>query len=182
MRKFDDPLSNIKIASPCGANWDEMYGSERRRFCGDCKLYVYNLSGMTRTEAEAVIMKAEGRLCVRFYRRADGSVMTRDCPVGWAKIKQRTRAFASALGVLFITLFSGVLFASLFTKRPFNGGLFNLRSQDPAPRYTMGAIAIKPDSDGNAVPPGEYEVGKMAPPKVPGKTMRVITIEPLPLD
>ena len=52
MAKFESPLNNIKIASPCSANWDEMYGNERKRFCGDCKLNVYNLSGMSRDEAE----------------------------------------------------------------------------------------------------------------------------------
>ena len=66
-----------------------MYGDDRKRFCGDCKLNVYNLSGMSREEAEALIMNAEGRLCVRFYKRRDGSVITGDCPVGWARVKQR---------------------------------------------------------------------------------------------
>lgn len=182
MSKFYSPLNNIKIASPCSADWNEMYGNERRRFCGDCKLNVYNLSGMGRAEAEAFITNSEGRACVRFYRRADGSVLTRDCPVGWAKVKQRTRAFASALGVLFITLFSGVLFVSLFTKRTGNIGLFKFGFEEPAPSYTMGAIALKPDPD-TEVPHTKYEMGKMAAPRrVPGKTMREITIERRPVD
>ena len=75
---FDSPLNNVKIASPCSADWNEMYGDNRKRFCGDCKLNVYNLSGMTKTEAESLIINSEGRLCVRFYERADGSVITND--------------------------------------------------------------------------------------------------------
>jgi len=78
MPKFDSPLNNIQIASPCPADWNEMYGDGRKRFCGDCKLNVYNLSGMTRDEAEALVMNAEGRLWVRFYNRADGSVIPED--------------------------------------------------------------------------------------------------------
>ena len=49
MNKFTNPLDNIKIASPCSADWDAMIGNERSRHCGDCKLNVYNLSGMTKT-------------------------------------------------------------------------------------------------------------------------------------
>src|SRR5262245_54742918 len=35
---------------------------------------------MSREEAVELVKKREGRLCVRFYRRADGTVLTRDCP------------------------------------------------------------------------------------------------------
>jgi hypothetical protein len=72
MAKFTNPLANVRVASPCPANWDEMVGDERKRFCGQCKLNVYNLSGMPRDEAENLLLNAEGRLCVRFYRRTDG--------------------------------------------------------------------------------------------------------------
>jgi hypothetical protein len=96
MPRFDSPLNNVKIASPCSANWDEMFGDERKRFCGQCKLNVYNLSGMTTAEAEHLVTNVEGRLCVRFYRRTDGLVITQNCPDGWAKEKKRTRGFATA--------------------------------------------------------------------------------------
>src|SRR5438552_9397760 len=114
MSKFDSPLNNVKIASPCSADWDGMYGNERKRFCGDCKLNVYNFSGMTRAEAENLLLSSEGRLCVRFYKRADGSIITTDCPVGWAKVKQRTRIFATAALSLVMALLSGVFMVSLF--------------------------------------------------------------------
>jgi hypothetical protein len=42
-------------------------------------LNVYNLSEMSQESAEALIAETEGRLCVRFYQRADGTVLTRDC-------------------------------------------------------------------------------------------------------
>ena len=70
MRNFTNPLDNIHIASPCPANWDEMFGDGRKRHCGECKLNVYNLSDMTRREAEDLLINSEGRLCVRFFRRA----------------------------------------------------------------------------------------------------------------
>ncbi|HVQ55701.1 MAG TPA: PASTA domain-containing protein, partial [Pyrinomonadaceae bacterium] len=103
MAQFDSPLNNIKIASPCSADWEGMFGNERKRFCGDCKLNVYNLSGMTRTEAESLLEQAEGGLCVRYYRRADGTILTQDCPVGWAKVKQRASMIATAAFSLIVS-------------------------------------------------------------------------------
>ena len=166
MSKFDSPLNNIRIASPCSSDWDEMYGDERKRFCGDCKLNVYNLSGMTKEEAESLIMKAEGRLCVRFYKRADGSVITKDCPVGWAKVKQRTKLYATAAASLLMALFTGVLFVSLFTKqKPLMGDL-RIPFATPTPEHTMGVMPIKRNTNSNTsyVPDGNYIQGNMAIP------------------
>jgi hypothetical protein len=50
-----------------------------------CKKNVYHLSNMSRAEAEALLEEHEGRVCVRFYQREDGSILTEeDCPVGLA--------------------------------------------------------------------------------------------------
>ena len=75
MARFKNPLDHVQVAAPCKADWNQMIGSERMRFCGECNLNVYNLSGMTRSEAESLIARNEGRLCVRFYRRGDGSTI-----------------------------------------------------------------------------------------------------------
>ena len=139
MPRFDNPLNNIKVASPCSADWNEMYGDGRKRFCGDCKLNVYNLSGMTRDEAEALVMNAEGRLCVRFYRRADGSVITQDCPVGWAKFKQRTRLYATAAASLLMALFTGVFFVSLLSRQK-TVVVGDMLIPYPTPQRTMGVM------------------------------------------
>ena len=114
MRKFTNPLDNIKIAAPCAANWDEMYGNERRRFCSACKLNVYNLSEMTREEAETFLINSEGRVCLRLYRRADGSVITQNCPLGWQALKRKASLAASAITALAIAVFSGILGFRLF--------------------------------------------------------------------
>ena len=148
MPKFNSPLDNVRIASPCSADWDQMYGDERKRFCGDCKLNVFNLSGMTRDEAESLIMNAQGRLCVRFYQRADGSVITQDCPVGWAKIKQRTRLIATAALSMLMAIFSGVFFVSLFSgQRTAVLGKMQIPYTDPTPMGVMGNFAIPPNTN-----------------------------------
>ena len=107
MSRFYSPLDNVRVASPCSADWDSMYGDDRKRFCKECKLNVYNLSGMTREEAEKLVTNAEGRLCIRFYERPDGTIITQDCPVGWAKIKQRTRIYATAALSMLMALLTG---------------------------------------------------------------------------
>jgi uncharacterized Zn-binding protein involved in type VI secretion len=93
-----------------------MIGTERKRFCGECKLNVYNLSGMSQTEAENLLINSEGRLCVRFYRRADGSVLTKDCPVGWQAIKRRVSKTATAFASLLFAALGSIGLANYFAK------------------------------------------------------------------
>src|SRR4029434_9842854 len=97
MARFKNPLDHVQVAAPCKADWNQMIGSERMRFCGACNLNVYNLSGMTRFEAESLIARNEGRLCVRFYRRRDGSIITKDCPVGLRAIQRTVSYLAKAI-------------------------------------------------------------------------------------
>lgn len=108
MNELKNALDKIKIASPCGANWNEMIGDDRKRYCAECRLNVYNLSDMTRDEAESFLINSEGRVCLRIYRRADGSVITRNCPVGFAKLKRRVSRAAAAVFTMFATFFAGV--------------------------------------------------------------------------
>ena len=147
MSKFDSPLKDIKIASPCSANWDEMYGNERKRFCGDCKMNVYDLSGMTKAEAENLIFHSEGRLCVRFYKRADGTVITKDCPVGLAKVKQQMTRFAVAACSLVLTFFAGLAAFMAFREQSDGGFKENknifvrMKEKIEEPPVIMGEIA-----------------------------------------
>jgi hypothetical protein len=90
------------------ADWDRMRGDERVRFCDQCSLNVYNLSGMTRREAEAILTNSEGRLCVRFYRRADGTILTNNCPVGLRALKRRVSRVASATLSAVVSFFAGL--------------------------------------------------------------------------
>src|SRR5215210_6176183 len=75
-----DPLKQIRIAAPCPATWEAMSGDERRRHCTLCDLSVYNFAEMTGEEIRELLVRSEGRLCARLYRRADGTLLTRDCP------------------------------------------------------------------------------------------------------
>ncbi|MBI3410211.1 MAG: MnhB domain-containing protein [Planctomycetes bacterium] len=99
-----DSLNDIRVAAPCKASWDGMHGDDRVRFCSQCRQNVYNLSEMSRAEATNLIQNHEGRTCVRFYRRNDGTLLTRDCPTGLRALRRRTMIGVTAIGVLVATV------------------------------------------------------------------------------
>lgn len=148
MSKYESPLNNLKVASPCSQDWNAMIGDSRKRYCGECKLNVYNLSGMSRAEAENLIVNSEGRLCVRFYQRADGTVLTEDCPVGWARVKERTKKYVTALASLIFSFFGALGLVTAFHKSGEVTVMGDMAVSTPTPKATpqetpiplMGAI------------------------------------------
>lgn len=166
MRKFTNPLDNIHVASPCSANWDEMFGDDRKRHCGDCKLNVYNLSNMTRREAEDLLVNSEGRLCVRFFRRADGTVLTKNCPVGWQAVKRRMSRIATAAFSMVAGIFGGIFAFNLFKSQPYNETIGVKRTLPPP---AMGDVALPSvntvDVNGRWAN-GGMTMGKMADPQM----------------
>ena len=93
-------LDRIRIASPCPITWEQMVGDDNVRFCNHCRLNVYNLSALSRAEADALLNSTEGRLCARLYRRSDGTVLTKDCPVGLQALRRRMARTAAAVFAL----------------------------------------------------------------------------------
>ncbi len=87
-------LQNIRVASPCTADWNQMTGDDRVRACGSCNKNVYNLSDMTREEAEALLVSRAGGLCVRYFQRSDGTILLADCTIG-VKRRRRRKLFAA---------------------------------------------------------------------------------------
>lgn len=148
--KYTNPLDRVTVAAACSADWDEMIGNDRMRFCGQCKLNVYNLSGVTRRQAESRIASAEGRLCVRFYRRADGTILTENCPVGLRAIKRRmSRAANAALSAILSFLAGLGLYTALDEREPVT---------------TMGAIAVTTPRGTPPIEPLRAVQGAMALP------------------
>src|SRR5579871_1081019 len=87
-------LDRFEIAAPCPADWDSMPGTDQVRHCSQCNKNVYNLSAMTRREAETLLRETEGRLCARLYRRADGTILTENSPAGLRAPSRRVSRFA----------------------------------------------------------------------------------------
>lgn len=125
------PLEQIKVASPCSASWEAMTGTEQVRHCESCRKNVYNLSDMTQTEAERLITRMEGHLCVRYYTRSDGTILTQDCPTGLRAVRKRLAARLSYAAALLLTCWAGLL-------RPGQGAT----SSPPAPVAFMGDVAM----------------------------------------
>lgn len=106
MVKQEFDINSLRIASPCPVGWERMTGDNRKRFCGLCSLNVYNISEMNAPEVEALVWTSEGRVCARMYRRADGTVITRDCPVGLSAYRKKVSRFAGATLAMILGLFS----------------------------------------------------------------------------
>lgn len=122
-------LGSIQIASPCQADWDEMEPVLDReeaagavRFCGMCRKHVYDLSAMSADEAVATIQRQEGTLCVRLFRRSDGTVIHRDCPRGVMRgAKRIARAGFLLLFVAGVSLASWLLPHFVLRESPMRG-------------------------------------------------------------
>jgi hypothetical protein len=108
-----DLLDKIDIASPCNMSWDAMTGDSRVRFCGKCEQNVYRLSDLPRVEAMDLLHRAQSgeNLCVRFARRADGTVVTNDCPSGVRTRREKRWAQVRALAASLV----GIVGASMST-------------------------------------------------------------------
>ena len=132
-------LEQIQVASPCHADWDGMTGTEQVRFCQGCRKNVYNLSAMTHDEAQALVEEKEGRLCVRFYRRADGTMLTQDCPVGLRAVRVKLAKKWSYAAALLLSCGTGLL--------RWSGSAQAVTTVKPA------ASAAKPPSTPSAAPP-----------------------------
>lgn len=98
-------LHHIQIESPCTASWAAMRGNDRVRHCSDCNKDVFNLSAMAEAEAAELLAGNDGNLCVRFYRRQDGTVMTSDCSTSLRAATRRSlRKIPAAAGVALLAI------------------------------------------------------------------------------
>jgi len=75
----DDKLFAISLQYECPYKWSKMKGDDRVRRCGSCQKNVYNISKLSKADAVSLISENEGDLCVTFYRRRDGTVLTQQC-------------------------------------------------------------------------------------------------------
>lgn len=182
-------LNVIDIPRPCPADWTAMHGNDQVRFCDHCKLNVYNLSEMTRPQAEQLLLEKEGHLCIRLYRRMDGTVITRDCEGAWKLAKKRLSRFAALscaaiLGGLFApfgvndqqAMASGNGDPSLPVKLakkwiaqlqnpPMQGQVLAVAGGIAPPRPMMGEVAVAPATQ----PTCEPEQGNVGEKTIMGK-------------
>ena len=153
-------LAQVKVASPCPARWEDMSGDERSRFCLQCNKHVYNLSAMSSRDAAELIRAKEGKLCSRFYRRSDGTMLTADCPVGLERYGRRLKALYSTAAAL--------LFSSLGVSA---WSHFALREDEPKGRFAQACDDVVWRVKGwFGINPPVYTVGMVAVPVTPQTT------------
>ncbi|MCB9598250.1 MAG: hypothetical protein H6719_36390 [Sandaracinaceae bacterium] len=108
-------LDVIDVPDPCPEPWDGMKGDDKVRFCGLCEKNVFHLSNMTRDDANELLAQATGEICVRFYRRADGTVVTTDCaPIRFAAMRRLARRTLTGAASMIVALLGLVFSLSLF--------------------------------------------------------------------
>jgi hypothetical protein len=144
-----------------------MDGDDHIRFCRECNRNVYNLTAMTEREAKRVVEEREGRLCVRFYQRQDGTVLTSDCPVGG----KRSFVLAGARAALAVaTVAAGISALSACNpadEQPVNMGEAVMGTPPVQGEWDAGTGGIDYPEEfimGDiALPPDQPLMGKIAP-------------------
>ena len=106
MKKQTFDINTLCVATPCSVGWEKMSGDDRVRLCHSCNLNIYNIAEMTKTEIENLITKREDKVCIRLYKRADGTVLTKDCPIGIRAYYKKTARFAGTVLATILGLFS----------------------------------------------------------------------------
>jgi len=172
----NSPLHHLHVASPCSAEWERMEGDNRVRFCDACALNVYNLSAMTAQEAERLVVHKEGRLCVRFFQREDGTVMTQDCPRGLAAVRRAARRVPLLIGggvasmfLLLAGLLASAVGVSLSARaNPSNGQPFN-----PINGWLNGPPPGGSTVQGGLCPPGPVMGEALPQDELPGQNIEI---------
>jgi hypothetical protein len=85
-------VNDLRIASPCEMPWSAMDGDDRTRHCGQCDRKVYNVARLSADEVVALLQASDRPPCLQLWRRADGTVLTTDCPIGARRLRNRRRA------------------------------------------------------------------------------------------
>jgi len=101
-----DDLNKVMIAAPCNIGWDTMVGNDRVRLCAGCNKNVYNTSRMTKSEIRELMSRSGKLPCLRIYRRADGTMITEDCPVGLRRVRDAWKRGAKVAASIWTCLIS----------------------------------------------------------------------------
>ncbi|HKB67088.1 MAG TPA: ankyrin repeat domain-containing protein [Pyrinomonadaceae bacterium] len=144
-------LKNLTVASPCNADWNLMTGNDQVRFCEHCSFEVHNLSSMSRTEAERLVTRSNGRLCVQYIQDPNGGPVT--IPVGKKlhHINRRVSQIAAGAFTAALSVTSAIAQESTGVRV---GGGDVPRATQPIARWALGAsvVGTVTDQNGAAIP------------------------------
>ena len=97
-------IDRIRINKPCTADWDSMIGNDQVRFCEHCAKSVHDLSTMTRAEAERLVTKSNGNLCIRYRTLQDGSIATVVRPKPFVELTRKLSKIAAGAFAVALTV------------------------------------------------------------------------------
>jgi len=124
----NDLVQNLRVGTPCPMKWDDLEGQGAKRWCGECRLNVFDFSQMTGGEIGDLVANTEGRLCGRMVRRGDGTVVTKDC----GPVRSTRRRLGRVAALLAATLAPfGLVACTQGTVE--SGGVENGGGETPAP-------------------------------------------------
>lgn len=103
------PIKADRQSSPCPFKWEGADADAKYKYCSKCQLPIYNLDGIEKSEADALIFKRENKTKFSLYGREDGKFTTSDCP---EKSQQQKKLVMVSL--LAIALISGAVALLLF--------------------------------------------------------------------
>lgn len=160
------PLKQISVPTHCDEAWDGMAGDAQARFCESCSHHVHDLSQMSRAEAQALLDRTQGRLCVRYVPDANGAPLTREdlTITSPARRLPWPRRWAAAVSWVVAVLMTGagVARAAVSVKHA------------PGKTTKPGHARPKPPP---AKPPVAHPVPNTRP---PGATMGIVALPPSP--
>jgi hypothetical protein len=169
----------LQVLAPCSEDWNGMPGGDDIRFCGRCRQNVYNLSAMNETQVRALV---QGPVCVRFFERGDGTVITRRCSPMLEAARRRLVAMTAGLLPLAAGFWGSVawLRGMLHVEPPMvQGGITAVPR--PAQDAIQGGHLRGPDDFPGAERPPEaprrpHKTGKMRPATRPAMLGDVVPI------
>jgi hypothetical protein len=126
-----------------------MHGNDEVRFCSHCNHSVHNLSAMTREKALELVARSQGRLCVRYVKRKDGSVATTDAAP--PAVAFRFPAARHAAGLLLASVLTGAAPLVVPAAPPNAQASSQQKTQSPAPASGTGSVLIQAADESGAV-------------------------------
>lgn len=158
-------LDDLRVGGDCDEAWATMPGSGRSRHCRTCDHAIYDLSALTRGEAEALVVAHDAagkRLCGAMTHTVAGTLAS----VSWWS---RLRA-AREQGVLAVAAAAVLIGATALGYRgPLVGALLDAEARRVA---SIAGDADKPDAD--KPPSQQREKKEKKPPKRPPRKVGIV--------
>ena len=139
-------LNDITISAPCTADWDSMIGNDQVRFCEHCSLDVHNLSLLTRNQAQRLVTRSKGRLCIRYHHDSTGRPITLPVAQKLHHIGRRVSRIAAGAFTAILSVTSAVAQTSANSQ---SGNWIPPNATQPQARWTVGSSIVGTITDEN---------------------------------